>query len=319
MKALTLSAFGASDVLEYKEVKDPVLKGNEILVEMKAIGLNFADLMRRNGVYPMRGSAPYINGFEGAGVVKDNNGQAEFKIGDRVAFADVPFANAELVAVPFDNVILLPNEINFETAASVMLQGLTAHYLTHDSHIIKKDETVLIHAAAGGVGQLLIQVCKRLGAKVIGLTSSESKREIAFSLGADSAFLYSQDWKTKVLEICPNGVDVVYESIGTTMESSIAVTKILGQIVFFGMAGGKLELGNPLWIIAHSKTITGGDLWNYLTSREERLKRAKIFFDWIIDGEIKISSPTIFKLSEGKKAHDFMERRQSTGKILMTP
>jgi NADPH:quinone reductase len=319
MKALTVTSFGSSDVLKYQEVKDPVLQGNDILVEMKAIGLNFADLMRRNGVYPMRGSAPYINGFEGAGIVKDNNGHPEFRIGDRVAFADVPFANADLVAVPFDNLVPLPNEISFETAASIMLQGLTAHFLTSDSHKIKKRETVLVHAAAGGVGQLLIQVCKILGAKVIGLTSSEGKKQIALSLGADAVFLYSQNWETKVLEICPNGVDVVYESIGTTMESSLAVTKILGQVVFFGMAGGKLELGNPLWIIAHSKTIIGGDLWNYLTSREERLKRAKIFFDWIIDGKIKISAPTVFKLSEGKKAHEFMEGRHSTGKVLMIP
>ncbi|MDD8018837.1 MAG: alcohol dehydrogenase catalytic domain-containing protein, partial [Bacteroidota bacterium] len=183
MKALTLSSFGSSDVLEYKEVNDPVLRNNEILVEMKTIGLNFADLMRRNGVYPMRGNSPYINGFEGAGIVKDNNGHAEFRIGDRVAFADVPFANADLVAVPLDNLIPLPDKISFETAASIMLQGLTAHYLTSDSHTIKKGETVLIHAAAGGVGQLLIQVCKILGAKVIGLTSSENKKQIALSLG----------------------------------------------------------------------------------------------------------------------------------------
>ena len=319
MKALTLTSFGSSDVLKYQEVNDPVLQSNEILVEMKAIGLNFADLMRRNGVYPMRGSPPYINGFEGAGIVKENNGHAEFRIGDRVAFADVPFANADLVAVPFDNLIPLPNEISFETAASIMLQGLTAHFLTSDSHKIKNGETVLVHAAAGGVGQLLIQVCKILGAKVIGLTSSESKKQIAVSLGADAVFLYSEGWETKVLEVCPGGVDVVFESIGTTMASSLAVTKILGQVVFFGMAGGKLELGNPLWIIAHSKTIIGGDLWNYLTSREERLKRAKIFFDWIIDGKIKISATTVFKLSEGKKAHDFMEGRHSTGKVLMIP
>ena len=319
MKALTLTSFGSSDVLKYQEVNDPVLQSNEILVEIKAIGLNFADLMRRNGVYPMRGSPPYINGFEGAGIVKENNGHAEFRIGDRVAFADVPFANADLVAVPFDNLIPLPNEISFETAASIMLQGLTAHFLTSDSHKIKNGETVLVHAAAGGVGQLLIQVCKILGAKVIGLTSSESKKQIAVSLGADAVFLYSEGWETKVLEVCPGGVDVVFESIGTTMASSLAVTKILGQVVFFGMAGGKLELGNPLWIIAHSKTIIGGDLWNYLTSREERLKRAKIFFDWIIDGKIKISAPTVFKLSEGKKAHDFMEGRHSTGKVLMIP
>lgn len=319
MKALTLSRFGSSDVLEYKEISAPELKDGEILVEMKAIGLNFADLMRRNGVYPMRGSVPYINGFEGAGVVKNCNNLPGFKPGDRVAFADVPFANAELVAVPFENIIRLPDDISFETAASVLLQGLTAHFLTADSHKIRPGETVLIHAAAGGVGQLLIQVCKILGAEVIGLTSSKGKREVALSLGADAVFLYDDDWKTKVLEMCPDGVDVVYESVGTTMETSIAVTKILGQVVLFGLAGGKLELGNPLWIIAHSKTITGGDLWNYLTSAEERRKRSAQVFAWIVAGKIKVSPPTIFRLSEGKMAHDFMEERKSAGKILMVP
>lgn len=319
MKALTLTAFGNSGVLEYKEIPDPALQKGEILIEMKTIGLNFADLMRRNGVYPMRGKAPYINGFEGAGVVIDNNGHSELQTGDRVAFADVPFANAELVAVPLENVIPLPEEISFETAASVMLQGLTAQYLTTDSHQIKPGETVLIHAAAGGVGQLLIQVCKLLGAKVIGLTSSENKKEVALSLGADAVFLYGQNWATQVLEICPLGVDVVYESIGTTMENSLAVTKVRGQVVLFGLAGGSLELGNPLWIIAHSKTVTGGDLWNYLTSREERIKRSRLLFEWIISGKIKISKPTIFNLSDGREAHDLMESRKSTGKILMIP
>jgi len=319
MKALTLSEFGSSDVLEYKEISAPALKEGEILVEMKAIGLNFADLMRRNGVYPMRGDAPYINGFEGAGVVTDPNGHPWFKPGDRVAFADVPFANAELVAVPLEHAVPLPDEISFETAASIMLQGLTAHFLTADSHKIKPGETALVHAAAGGVGQLLIQVCKIFGAKVIGLTSSKVKKEIALSLGADAVFLYDENWKTKVLEMCPNGVDVVYESVGTTMETSLAVTKIRGQVVLFGLAGGRLELGNPLWIIAHSKTITGGDLWDYLTSREERIRRSEEFFEWVIAGKIKISPPTIFRLSEGKRAHDFMEERKSTGKIIMVP
>ena len=319
MKALTLSTFGNPDVLEYKEVNLPVLKAGEVLVEMKAIGLNFADLMRRSGVYPMQGNAPYINGFEGAGVIADNNHHPEFKIGDRVAFADAPFANADFMAVPVAHIIPLTDKISFETAASVMLQGLTAHYLTFDSHKIKAGESVLIHAAAGGVGQLLIQICKMLGANVIGMTSSMEKREVALSLGADHVFLYENDWKTKVLELYPDGVDVVYESIGSTMETSIAVTKILGQIVFFGLAGGKLELGNPLWIIAHSKTITGGDLWNYLTSHAERIRRSEKVFNWIIEGKIQISPPHIFKLSDGKAAHEFMEGRKSTGKILLIP
>ena len=319
MKALTLSEFGPSDVLEYKEVNDPVLKEGEILLQMKAIGLNFADIMRRKGDYPMRGHAPYINGYEGAGIVKDSNHHPVFQPGDRVAFADVPFANAELVAVPWEHAIPLPDGISFETAASVMLQGLTAHFLTADSHNIQPGETALVHAAAGGVGQLLTQICKLLGATVIGLASSETKKALALAAGADAVFLYHEDWKTKVLDRCPQGVDVVYESIGTTMETSLAVTKIRGQVVLFGLAGGKLELGNPLWIIAHSKTITGGDLWNYLVSREERIKRAEQLFAWIVAGKIKVPPPTVFPLAEGKMAHDFMETRKSAGKVLLVP
>jgi NADPH2:quinone reductase len=319
MKALTFSSFGSPDVLEYKEVSDPVLKKDDILVEMKAIGLNYADLMRRNGSYPMRNQSPYINGFEGAGIVKDSNGHAGIKAGDRIAFADVPLANAELVAVPITHTIPLPDAISFETAASFMLQGLTTQFLTADSHAVKPGETVLVHAAAGGVGQLLIQVCKSMGAKVIGLVSTAAKKELVNALGADAVFLYNEDWKTKVLEFCPPGVDVVYESIGSTMETSLAVTKILGQVVLFGLADGKLEIGNPLWIIAHSKTITGGDLWNYLTSKEERLRRSAQLFKWVLEGNIKISPATIFKLSEGKKAHELLEGRKSTGKILMVP
>ena len=319
MKALTLSAFGGPDVLDYREVPDPVLKHGEILVEMKAIGLNFADLMRRNGHYPMRGTAPYINGFEGAGIVKDSNNHPEFKAGDRVAFADVPFANAELVAVPFEHAVPLPDELSFETAASVMLQGLTAHFLTNDSHVVKPGETVLVHAAAGGVGQLLIQVCKIAGAVVIGLVSSDSKKEIALSLGADEVFTYADSWQDKVLANFPGGVDVVYDSVGATMEGSLAVTKVRGQVVLFGLAGGKLELGNPLLIIAQSKTITGGDLWDYLTSRQERLRRSAQLFAWLITGKVKVFPPAIFSLAEGKQAHELMEGRKSTGKILMAP
>lgn len=319
MKALTFAVPGSPEVLEYKEVNDPVLKPGEILVEMKTIGLNYADIMRRSGVSPMRGHTPYINGFEGAGIVKDSNGHTEFKSGDRVAFADVPFANAELVAVPVTHAIRLPGAISFELAASIMLQGLTAQFLTADSHAVKPGETIVVHAAAGGVGQILIQLCKTMGAKVIGLVSSAGKKEIVQALGADAVFLYSEDWKTKVLEVCPAGVDVVYESIGSTMETSLAVTKILGQVVLFGLAGGTLEVGNPLQIIGQSKTITGGDLWDYLTSAEERQKRSAQLFNWVMEGKIRIAAPSVFKLSEGRKAHEFMEGKQSTGKILMIP
>ncbi len=319
MKALTLSTFGSSDVLEFKEVRDPLLKSGELLVEMKAIGLNFADIMRRKGGLPLRGNPPYINGYEGAGIVINSNHNKGFANGDRVAFADVPFANAEQVAVPVDNIIPLPPGISFELAASMLLQGLTAQFLTVDSHQIQKGETVVIHAIAGGVGQLLLQICKFMGAHVIGLTSTAAKKDLAASLGSDVVFLYQEDWKNKILTLHPEGVDVVYDSIGSTMEGSLAVAKTRGQIVFYGMAGGSLELGNPLVIIGTSKTITGGDLWDYLTSKEERIKRSTELFRWITEGKIAVSPPALFKLSEGRQAHDFLESRNSTGKIIMIP
>ena len=319
MRALTFTSFGKPDVLEYTEVNNPVLKQDEILVEMKAIGLNYADMMRRSGIYQLRGKAPYINGYEGAGIVVDNNHSTEFKIGDRIGFADVPFANAELVAVPISHAIPLPDDISFETAASVLLQGLSAHFLTTDCHQVKAGETVLIHAAAGGVGQIIIQICKTLGAKVIGLVSSENKKQLALSKGADSVFLYNENWKEKILALYPAGVDAVFDSIGNTMEESLHVTKVRGQVVFFGMASGEFKLGNPLYIIGTSKTITGGDLWDYLTSKEERVKRAAQLFKWIMNKDIRISEPVKFKLSEGKAAHEYMESRKSTGKILLIP
>jgi NADPH2:quinone reductase len=319
MKALTIPRFGSPDVLQYQEVKNPVLKTGEIMVQMNAIGLNFADLMRRNGTYPMGGAAPYINGYEGAGVVIDSNHCSDFKTGDRVAFADVPFANAELVAVPSTHAVPLPESISFETGAAIMLQGLTAQYLTSDSHKIAPNENVLIHAAAGGVGQLLTQVARVKGANVIALVSNDLKQEIALSMGAHFAFSYKDDWESNVKAVFPNGADVVYDSVGSTMGESIAVTRIRGQVVLYGLAGGKLELGDPLSIIGKSITITGGDLWDYLISKRARIDRATELFSWIISGKVKISPPTVFKLSEGRQAHEFMESRKSTGKILLIP
>ena len=319
MKALTFSSFGKSEVLEYTEINKPGLKRDEILVQMKAIGLNYADMMRRSGIYPLKGNAPYINGYEGAGIVADSNGHKEFEIGDRIGFADVPFANAELVAVPISHAIPLPGAIDFDTAASVLLQGLSAHFLTTDCHRVTAGETVLVHAAAGGVGQIMIQICKVMGAKVVGLVSSENKRQLALSKGADLGFLYSENWKEKILALYPDGIDAVFDSIGNTMEESLHVTKVRGKVVFFGMAGGQFNLGNPLYLIGTSKTIVGGDLWDYLTSQEERIKRANKLFEWIIAKRIKISEPIKFKLSDGKAAHDYMESRKSTGKILLIP
>lgn len=319
MKALTFSTFGNSDVLEYIDIPNPQLKQDEILVEMKAIGLNFADVYRRKGNYHLKGNPPFIAGYEGAGVVINANNHSEFKIGDRIAFADVPFANAELVAVNINHVIPLPDAIDFKTGASILLQGLTAHYLATDSHKTQKGETVIIHAVAGGVGQFLTQISKLLGATVIGLTSSVAKAKIAIEQGADHVFLYNNDWKPEIFKVVPNGADVVYDSIGSTLNESFEVTKNCGQVVFFGMAGGDPDPVDPRMLMDTSKTLTGGDLWSYLTTKEERIKRANQLFTWITEGKISLATPTSFKLSEGKQAHDYLESRKSTGKIILIP
>jgi NADPH:quinone reductase len=287
---------------------------------MKAIGLNFADVYRRKGNYHLEGQPPYILGYEGAGIVKSVGSNVRgVLVGDRIGFADVPAANAELVAVPKDKAIPIPDGVTFESAASLLLQGLTAHYLTKDSFSIKKGDLALVHAAAGGVGQLLIQIIKLLGGTVIGLTSSDEKRQNALTAGAGSVFLYSENWKEQIMNITSEkGVDVVYDSVGSTLMDSFEVTSIGGTVVFFGMAGGDPVKVDPRMLMDTSKTLTGGDLWNVLSSHEERVIRSRELFQWIEDGKVKISE-TVFPLSEGKKAHEFIESRKSTGKILLIP
>lgn len=321
MKALVFNAFGGPEVLEYLEIADPVIGPDEVLVKMKAIGLNFADIYRRKGNYHLTGIAPFILGYEGAGVVEKIGANVQgISIGDRVAFADVPHSNAELVAVPIEKVIPLPETISFEVAASVLLQGLTAHYLTKDSYAVKENDVILVHAAAGGVGQLLVQIAKLLGGRVIGLTSSVEKASAAKKAGADSVFLYSDDWKGKVLEVTnEKGVDVVYDSVGSTLEDSFAATHIGGTVIFFGMAGGDPSPVDPRMLMETSKTLTGGDLWNVLTSSEERIARSSELFRWIEEGKVTVSEPAVFALRDGRKAHHFLESRKSMGKILLRP
>lgn len=320
MKALVFEKFGGPDVLDYREINDPVIGPDEILLEMKAIGLNFADVYRRKGNYHLEGQPPYILGYEGAGIVKSiGDNVRDVRVGDRIAFADVPAANAELVAVPKDKAIPIPDGVSFESAASLLLQGLTAHYLTKDSYSIKNDDVALVHAAAGGVGQLLIQIINLLGGTAIGLTSSEEKRQVALSAGAESVFLYSENWKESVMQMTSGkGVDVVYESVGSTLMESFDATRVGGTVVFFGMAGGDPVKVDPRMLMDTSKTLTGGDLWNVLTSYEERVTRSGELFKWIAEGKVTISK-TVFPLSEGGKAHEFIESRKSTGKILLTP
>lgn len=321
MKALVFNEFGDSTVLHYAEVPNPKIQPNEVLVRTKSIGLNFADIYRRKGNYHLAGEPPFILGYEGAGIIEAvGKDVSQVQVGDRVAFADVPFANAELVAVPSEKLIVLPEEISFDVASSILLQGLTAHYLTSDSYKVQPNDSVIVHAASGGVGQNLVQIAKLYGAKVIALTSTMEKAKKALEVGADIAFTYDEDWTQSVMQFTNGkGADVVYDSVGSTLEKSFQATRIGGSVVFFGMSGGDPSPVDPRMLMDTSKTLTGGDLWNILTSFEERQNRSKQLFDWIISGKLQLQPPTVFPLEEGAKAHDLLESRKSTGKILLRP
>jgi NADPH2:quinone reductase len=255
LKALVFHEFGGPEVLQINEVADPAILAGSVVVRTKAVGLNFADIYRRRGDYHLAGKAPWILGYEGAGIVEQvGEGVVGIRVGDRVGFADAPFANAELVSVTADRAIPLPSNISFELAASVLLQGLTAHYLANDSYPVRPGDEVLVHAAAGGVGQLLIQLCKSKGAKVLGLTSNAAKREAALSVGADEVLLYDGGAEGKWTRDARawskdgQGVNVAYDSVGSTLMESFAAVKTKGTVVFFGMAGGNPPFVDPRFL-----------------------------------------------------------------------
>jgi NADPH:quinone reductase len=320
MNALSFGRFGGPEVLEYRTMPDPVLQNGEVLVRTKAIGLNFADIYRRRGDYHLQGTPPYIAGYEAAGLVEAvSRDDLGFSVGERVAFADAPFANAELVAVAANKLIPLPADIGFETAAALLLQGMTAQYLLHDSHRLQAGQTVLVHAAAGGVGLLLVQIAKHLGAKVLGLTSSQQKAEAILAAGAAAVALYASDWPTWVQEITAGGADVAFDAVGSTLLASFAAVRTGGHVVFYGMAGGNPPAIDPRMLMDTSKSLTGGDLWNVLPTASERRRRANQLFDWVRNGQLQVQIAAKYPLNAGAAAHAFLESRASIGKVLLLP
>lgn len=322
MYALTFSRFGDPEVLEYRKMPDPVLRPGYAIVEMEAIGLNFADLYRRRGNYHLAGEPPYVAGYEGAGrivALAGTDADSPFSVGDRVAFADSPFAQAERVLVELDRLIPLPDDISSETAAALLLQGLTAQYLIRDRYPLRAGETALIHAAAGGVGLLLVQLARAAGASVIGLTSSPEKAEAARLAGADQVLLYDGNWVQTVHEAHEGGADVAYDSVGRTLMQSFEAVRTGGHVVFYGMAGGDPPLIDPRFLMDTSKTLTGGDLWNVLRRPQDRRERAAELFGQVRSGVLNVKIAGRFALSEGAAAHRLLESRQSSGKVLLIP
>ncbi|MFC5741384.1 quinone oxidoreductase family protein [Dyella tabacisoli] len=319
MHALIFDRFGGPEVLRWDTVADPSPGPAQAVVRMQAVGLNFADVYRRNGNYHLSGQAPWILGYEGAGVIETAAaGDSRFPVGTRVGFADMPYANAERVVVDVDKLIPLSDDIHVETAAAVLLQGLTAQYLLSDSFKIQAGNTVIVHAAAGGVGLLLTQMAKAAGARVIGVASTAAKCAAAMEAGADTAIGYENLVDNVHTLTHGRGADVVYDSVGRTLGDSLASARTGGTVVFYGMAAGDPDPVDPRLLMDRSLTLTGGDLWNVLTSADIRRERAAALFAQIRAGSLVPRIAGRFPLSDGAKAHAFLEGREAIGKIVLT-
>lgn len=318
---MTFSRFGDPSVLEVRDVAPPTARPGVVVVRTRAIGLNFADVYRRQGRYTLVGEPPWIAGYEAAGELAsvDPSDTGTWRAGQRVAFADSPFANAELVAVPVDHLIPLPDDISDELAAALLLQGLTADYLVHDSYPIRSGDRVVVHGAAGGVGLLLVQLARACGAEVLALASSEVKREAATRAGAHHTSDSRADWVGAVMATMPGGADVIYDSIGTTVLDSLRAARTGGTVVFYGMAAGTPPAVDPRILMDRSLRLVGGDLWNVLRTADDRRSRAARLFEEVRAGRLVVTIDERFPLERGADAHRAIEGRDRIGKLLLIP
>lgn len=322
MKAVEVSRTGGPEVLEYKEVPEPQPKANEALVAIKAIGLNFVDVYFREGRYPSK--LPFIVGQEAAGVVEQVGAEVtSLKPGDRVAYTGLQGSYAEKAAVAADRLVKIPEGVSFEQAAALMLQGMTAHYLVKSTYPLKSGEICLVHAAAGGVGQLLVQMAKTIGAEVIATAGTDAKCEIARKAGADHAINYEkQDFEEETKRITGGkGVHVVYDGVGkSTFEKGLNVLRPRGYMVLFGGASGAVP---PFDLIKLSQKgslyITRPTLGAYIADRKELEWRASEVMGWVASGKLKLNIGQKYRLAEAEKAHRDLEGRKTTGKTVLIP
>lgn len=322
MKAIKISEFGGLEVMKLGEVSLPKLNENEVLVRIKSIGVNFIDIYDRTGLYPVE--LPYILGLEASGVIEDNSNKFDgLKVGDRVAFCGVPGCYSEFVIVPKNKLVTLPDEIDYEYGAALMLQGMTAHYLTKDTYKLQPGDVCLIHAAAGGAGLLLVQLAKLAGAYVIGTVSNNNKIKIVQSAGADRIINYTDnDFESEVKDITDGkGVNVVYDSVGkSTFEKSLNCLSRFGLLVLYGQSSGSVPPMDPTILNKKgSLFLTRPNLFHYIAEPSELKRRAKDIFDWFTNKKIKIQIDSIFPLEKAADAHRRLQSRQSKGKILLSP
>ncbi|HTG85826.1 MAG TPA: quinone oxidoreductase [Pyrinomonadaceae bacterium] len=322
MKAIQVARTGGPEVLTLVDLPVPTPKPNEAIVKIEASGVNFIDVYFREGRYPS--PLPFINGQEGAGVVTEVGGDVtNLKTGDRVAYTSSLGSYAEYAAVPAARLVKIPDGLNFEQAAAAMLQGMTAHYLLFSTYKLQSGETALIHAAAGGVGLLLVQMAKKIGARVIATAGTEEKAQLARDAGADETIVYTQvDFEAETRRLTEDkGVHVVYDGVGkATFEKDLNVLRPRGYLVLFGGASGAVP---PFDLIKLSQKgslyITRPTLGHYTTTREELEWRANEVLGMIAGGDLKLRIHHVYPLAEAQQAHRDLEGRKTTGKLLLKP
>lgn len=322
MKAILIKETGGPEKMRYEEIDIPAYGASDVLVRIGAAGVNFIDTYQRSGLYPV--NLPCVLGMEGAGVVENFGASvSDFSIGEHVAFTGIPGAYAEYVKVPESRLVKLPTGVSLREGAAAMLQGCTAHYLTHSTYPLQKGDRCLIHAAAGGMGLLMLQMAKMAGAYTIGTVSTEEKAAKAKAVGADEVILYTQtDFEQEVSRLTDGqGVHVVYDSIGkTTCSKSLNCLRPRGYLVLYGNSSGPVTEFNPVHLQAKgSLFLTRPSLNDYIADREDLEQRSSEVFSWIKEKKLNLAINHVFPLSEAKNAHIDLEGRKTTGKILLIP
>lgn len=322
MRAIQVKQTGGPEVLQLVDLPVPQPKPNEAVVKIAASGVNFIDTYQREGRYKVQ--LPFILGQEAAGVVTAVGAEVtSVKPGDRVAWTGILGTYAEYAAVPADRLVPIPQGITDQQAAAVLLQGMTAHYLTHDTFPLKRGQTALIHAAAGGVGLLLVQMAHNIGARVIGTVSTDEKAALARQAGADEIILYTKsDFEAETKRITAGkGVDVVYDGVGkTTFEKGLNVLRPRGYMVLFGGSSGAVPPFDLIQLSTKgSLFVTRPTLGHYIATTEELRARSTAVFAMIVEGKLKLRIEHTYKLAEAQQAHRDLEGRKTTGKLLLLP
>jgi NADPH:quinone reductase len=322
MKAIQVPKTGGAEVLTFLDLPTPKPKPDDVLVKIVAAGVNYIDVYFREGRYPA--TPPFILGQEASGIVSEVGGDVkDFKLGERVAFTGITGAYAEYEAVPANRLVRVPAGITDHQAAAAMLQGMTAHYLTHSTYPLKKGDIALVHAAAGGVGLLLVQMSKNLGARVIATVSTEEKARLAREAGADDVIFYTtQDFEAETKRLTDGkGVHVVYDGVGkTTFDQDLNVLRPRGYLALFGASSGPVppfDLGRLA--TKGSLFITRPTLVHHIASHEELQQRATDVLSMIASGKLRLRIEHLYPLKDAQQAHRDLEGRKTTGKLLLIP